>query len=410
MTIKNQPSSLKGIKVLDLSRILAGPWATQILADLGAEVIKIESKNGDDTRIWGPPFLSNEDGIESDATYFASCNRNKKSIIIDFSKKDGANLIKNLAKKADVIVENFKFGGLKKYGLDYETIKHINKKIIYCSITGFGQTGPYSERAGYDFLIQGMAGLMSITGQNSLTNNSEPTKVGVAVSDLFSGMYLSTSILAALIYRKKSGEGQFLDCSLFDCQVSMLANQSSNWLNGKMLPTRIGNHHPNVVPYSVYEVKDGHIIIACGNDRQFKSFTKSIGISKIAYNKNYSTNAQRVKNREKLNKILSTYLIKFTKTNIIKLLEIAKVPCGPINNIKEVFEDPQTNYRNLKVSMDRSDKTKIHTTAFPIKFSKTPPNYSSPPPILGADTKTILKSWLNINEKDLEHLKNLKII
>lgn len=394
MTKKNNPTCLDGIKVLDLSRILAGPWATQILADLGADVVKVESENGDDTRIWGPPFLKDVDGNDSDAAYFASCNRNKKSIVVNFANAEGSILIKNLAKKADIIVENFKLGGLKKFGLDYDSIKKLNKKIIYCSITGFGQSGPYAKRSGYDFLIQGMAGLMSITGHPNKIKNSEPTKVGVAVSDLFSGMYVSTSILAALNYRNKTGKGQYLDCSLFDCQVAMLANQSSNWLNGKYLPSRLGNHHPNVVPYSVYKVKDGHIIIACGNDRQFQSLIKAIDAEDLKKDKRYITNAKRVRNREILNKKLEKYLSKFTKSKIIHLLELSKVPCGPINNLKEVFEDPHTNERNLKITMQRKDNTEIITTAFPIKFSETTPNYSNPPPNLGENTEEVLKTWL----------------
>ncbi|WP_148861408.1 CaiB/BaiF CoA transferase family protein [Marinobacter fonticola] len=397
---------LSHLTVLDLSRILAGPWATQILADLGARVIKIESLIGDDTRRWGPPFLTRSSGsIEdpssgaSDAAYFTCCNRNKESVCVDFSKPEGANLIRKLARSADILVENFKVGGLKKYGLDYDTLRELNPRLVYCSITGFGQTGPYAQRAGYDFLIQGMGGLMSITGQpDNGDQRSEPLKTGVAIADEFTGMYAATSILAAIAHRDRTGEGQYIDCALLDCQVAMLANQGSNWLVGKRTPRPMGNHHPNLVPYRAYPVQDGHVIIACGNDRQFRSLCDVLALDATGQDARFRTNADRVANRSALEATLEERLAHYSREHIIHLLEMAKVPCGPINTIPEVFEDPQVSAREMVVPLERADGYAIPTIAYPAKFSATPAAYRAAPPGLGAHTQTLLTEDLELDE------------
>lgn len=400
---------LSHLTVLDLSRILAGPWTTQILADLGARVIKVESLSGDDTRRWGPPFLTGEsdDGQPqaSDAAYFTCCNRNKESVCVDFSKPEGAELIRTLASAADIVVENFKVGGLKKYGLDYATLHAINPRLVYCSITGFGQTGPYAARAGYDFLIQGMGGLMSMTGQpETAEHRAEPLKTGVAIADEFTGMYAATSILAAIAHRDRTGEGQHIDCSLFDCQVAMLANQGSNWLVGKRTPQPMGNNHPNLVPYRAYPVQDGHVIIACGNDRQFQSLCSVLGLKPIAKDARFLTNADRVANRDALELILEDRLSRYSRKRIINLLEIASVPCGPINTVPDVFEDPQVVAREMVVPMQRDDGFNIPTVAYPAKFSATPPTYRSAPPTLGIHTQSLLKNDLQLDASAIDAL------
>ncbi|MBA4791589.1 MAG: CoA transferase, partial [Rhizobiales bacterium] len=334
------PGALSHLRVLDLSRVLAGPWASQILGDLGAEVVKVEAPAGDDTRTWGPPFIPDAEGNRGDAAYFTACNRNKKSITIDFSNPEGAELVRRMAARADIVVENFKVGGLKRYGLDYESLRAINPAIIYCSVTGFGQTGPYSHRAGYDFLIQGMAGLMSITGQPDGTPGGEPMKVGVATCDLFTGMYAAVSILAALTHRERTGEGQHIDCSLFDSQVAMLANQAANWLVGSVEPKRMGNSHPNVVPYRVFPGSDGYVIVACGNDGQFQKLCVALERTDLGEDPRFRTNAGRVADRVELEAELTRTLSALTQHEIIDRLERAQVPCGPINTVPAVFEDP----------------------------------------------------------------------
>ncbi|BES69576.1 CaiB/BaiF CoA-transferase family protein [Marinobacter nanhaiticus D15-8W] len=409
---ESKPSAsgpLSHLTVLDLSRILAGPWTTQILADLGARVIKVESISGDDTRRWGPPFLTREAedaSIEgSDAAYFTCCNRNKESVCVDFSKPEGAELIRKLAGSADILVENFKVGGLKKYGLDYASLQKVNPRLVYCSITGFGQTGPYASRAGYDFLIQGMGGLMSITGHpETEERRAEPLKTGVAITDEFTGMYAATSILAAIASREQTGEGQHIDCSLFDCQVAMLANQGSNWLVGKRTPKPMGNNHPNLVPYRAYPVQDGHVIIACGNDRQYRSLCDVLELKALGEDPRFLTNADRVANRAELESLLEERLAHFPRERIINLLEIAGVPCGPINTIPEVFEDPQVIAREMVVPMKRADGFEIPTVAFPAKFSGTPANYRSAPPRLGDRTHALLAEDLALDQATIENL------
>ena len=406
-----QPTALAGLKVLDLSRILAGPYATQLLADLGADVVKVENPNGgDDTRRWGPPFTKKADGGRGDATYFSACNRNKRSISVDFASKAGADLIRDLAKKVDIIVENFRPGALQKFGLDYASIAAINPGIIYCSITGFGQTGPYANRPGYDFLIQGMGGLMSITGQPDGIPGAGPVKVGVAVCDLFTGLFTANAALAALAYRNRTGKGQHIDCALLDSQVAMLANQSANWLNAQCCPTRMGNHHPSVVPYTVYNAEDGFVIVACGNDKQFIRLTAALGVPELADEEAFLTNEARIKNRDRLDTELGNAIAAFDRETVIRLLEQAGVSCGPINDIAEVFDDPQVQARGLRVDQQRSDDSPISTTAFPAKLSATPAQYRRAPPLLGEHNFDVLGEWAGLSDEAIGALRSAQVI
>jgi crotonobetainyl-CoA:carnitine CoA-transferase CaiB-like acyl-CoA transferase len=405
------PAALKGLKVLDLSRVLAGPWATQMLADLGADVVKVESPvRGDDTRSWGPPFIKKIDGEQGEAAYFTCCNRNKKSITVDFSTPEGAELVRKLSVEADVVVENFKVGSLKKYGLDYQSIKNINPKIIYCSISGFGQTGPYSHRLGYDFLIQGMGGLMSITGKPDSVEGGEPMKVGVAICDLFTGMNAGASILAALHYRNQTGIGQQIDCSLLDNQISMLANQASSWLNGNTLPNRMGNSHPTVVPYRVFATLDGHVVITCGNDGQFRRLCGVLGVAELGVDPKYRTNDVRILNREELESHLQSILSTKGRNKILGDLEKVDVPCGPINTLTDVFSDPHVVYREMQVDMERPDGTLIKTVAFPTKLSKSPATYRNAPPSLGENTDEVLMDWINLDKERISIMRKTGII
>jgi crotonobetainyl-CoA:carnitine CoA-transferase CaiB-like acyl-CoA transferase len=406
-----QPMALAGVKVLDLSRILAGPYATQLFADLGADVVKVENPDGgDDTRRWGPPFTTKADGGRGDAAYFSACNRNKRSITVDFASKAGADLLRDLAAKADIIVENFRPGGLQKYGLDYASIAAINPGIIYCSITGFGQTGPYANRPGYDFLIQGMGGLMSITGQPDGSPGAGPVKVGVAVCDLFTGLFTANAALAALAYRNRTGKGQHIDCALLDSQVAMLANQSANWLNAEFCPTRMGNHHPSVVPYTVYKAADGFVIVACGNDKQFIRLTAALGVPALADDEAFMTNEARIKNRDRLDTELGNAIAAFDRETVIRLLEQAGVSCGPINDIAEVFDDPQVQARGLRIDQRRSDNSPISSTAFPAKLSETPAHYHSAPPLLGEHNDEVLRQWADLSDEAIAALRSAKVI
>ena len=407
----HQPMALAGLKVLDLSRILAGPYATQLFADLGADVVKVENPDGgDDTRRWGPPFTSKADGSRGDAAYFSACNRNKRSITVDFASKAGADLLRDLAKTADIIVENFRPGGLRKYGLDYASIAAINPGIIYCSITGFGQTGPYANRPGYDFLIQGMGGLMSITGQPDGSPGAGPVKVGVAVCDLFTGLFTANAALAALAYRHRTGKGQHIDCALLDSQVAMLANQSANWLNAEFCPTRMGNHHPSVVPYTVYKAADGFVIVACGNDKQFIRLTAALGVPEMADDAAFMTNEGRIENRERLDTELGKAIATFDRETVISTLEKAGVSCGPINDIAEVFDDPQVQARGLRVDQRRSDNSPISSTAFPAKLSATPAQYHSAPPLLGEHNDDVLQQWAGLSDEAIAALRSAQVI
>jgi crotonobetainyl-CoA:carnitine CoA-transferase CaiB-like acyl-CoA transferase len=344
---------LANIRVLDLSRVLAGPWATQMLADFGAEVIKIEKPGeGDDTRGWGPPFVTNGDGTRGDAAYFQSANRGKHSVAIDMARADGQQLIRQLAATADVVIENFKVGGLKKYGLDHDSLKQVNPRLIYCSITGFGQDGPYARRAGYDFMIQGMGGIMSITGQPDGAPGAEPMKVGVAFADIFTGLHAVIGITAALFHRERTGQGQYLDLALLDSQVAVLANQALNYLVGGRPPTRLGNAHPNIVPYQTFATGDGYIIVAVGNDRQFREYCALIGVPELADDARFASNRARVENRAALTPLLQPPMARKTTADWVAALEAAAIPCGPINTLDQVFADPQVQARGMQIAPD----------------------------------------------------------
>jgi crotonobetainyl-CoA:carnitine CoA-transferase CaiB-like acyl-CoA transferase len=394
--------ALSGLRVLDLTRVLAGPWATQMLYDFGAEVIKIEKPGeGDDTRGWGPPFVKKVDGSEGDAAYFNAANRGKKSVCIDMAKPEGASLIKALAVKSDILVENFKVGGLKKYGLDYESLAKLNPRLIYCSITGFGQNGPYANRAGYDFMIQGMAGVMSITGEP----DGEPMKMGVAFSDIFAGLHAVIGIEAALIARATTGKGQHVDISLLDCQVSVLANQAMNYLVSGKAPKRLGNAHPNIVPYQTFETKDGHIIMAVGNDRQFAEFCRIIGAHHVGEDPRFTTNRGRVENRDVLIPLLRPFLKLRGTAEWVNYFEVAAVPCGPINTIDQVFENEQVKARGLLQEAEGPDGRKVPTVANPILFSGSGAVKPTPSPLLGQDTSAVLKDVLGLSSREAEALQ-----
>ncbi|PDH57060.1 MAG: CoA transferase [Rhodobacteraceae bacterium MED-G07] len=369
---------LKGIKVVELARILAGPWAGQLLGDLGAEVIKVESEQGDDTRAWGPPFIERDNDVS--AAYFHGCNRGKKSITVDLSTYKGQERIKKLVKESDILIENFKVGGLKKYGLDYESLKAKNKALIYCSITGFGQDGPYATRAGYDYIIQGMSGLMSITGEPG----GPPLKTGVAVTDIFTGIYASTAILAALHQRKETGLGQHIDMSLLDSAVAILANQGMNYLSTGNSPGRMGNFHPNLSPYQVFECSDGHIIIATGNDQQYQRFCDILQCPELGKNPKFVSNAKRVENRHELDEVLSRKTRNWKKAKLLKRCEVTSIPAGPINSLDEVFSDKQIIHRGMKLSLDG-----IPSIRSPIRFSESELNLDKPSPKLGEHNSVI---------------------
>ncbi|HVV65112.1 MAG TPA: CaiB/BaiF CoA-transferase family protein [Rhizomicrobium sp.] len=403
--------ALTHIRVLDLSRVLAAPWATQILGDLGAEVIKIEKPGeGDETRRFGPPFVETNDGRRGDAVYFLAANRNKKSATIDFSRSEGAALIRRLARRAHVVIENFKTGALARYGLDYESLRAENPALIYCSLTGFGHDGPRRRKAGYDYLIQGMGGLMSVTGQPDGAAGAEPMKVGVAVSDLVAGLYSAVAILAALVHQARTGEGQSIDMALFDCQAAALANQAANFLIGGMRPVRMGNAHPNIVPYSVFAASDGHLILAVANDRQFAAFAKAAGAEGLARDPRFATNDGRVAHRQELTRLLVPIFLGRAVSQWIDALEGAGVPCGPINTVEQVFADPQAVARGLVVSMRHAEAGPIDMVASPLRLSGTPPDYRLPPPLLGEHTEEILKDVLSIQPAEIERLRAAKVI
>ena len=404
-------NSLDGIRILDCSRVLAGPWCTQTLADLGADVVKVERPSsdqhpgGDDTRGWGPPFLRGRDGEDTgEAAYYLGANRNKRSITCDISRPEGQALIRELALKADVFVENYKVGDMARYGLDYERLRAINPRLIYCSITGFGQSGPYRERAGYDYAIQGMGGLMSVTGERDDLPGGGPQKVGVAVADLFTGMYATVGILAALRHAERTGEGQHLDMALLDTQVAMLANLGANYLvrgqaDGKV-PGRAGNAHANIVPYQVFEVapdvqgQTQHIILAVGNDGQFAKFCDVAGCAELARDPRFARNADRVRHREALVPLLADILRQRSKSDWLSALEVAKVPCGPINSLAEVFADPHVQSRQMVHTWQHPLADSVQLVASPIKLSQTPVRSDIAPPMLGQHTHEVLSDWL----------------
>jgi len=403
--------ALSHIRVLDLGRVLAAPWATQILGDLGAEIVKIEQPGvGDETRHFGPPFLSAADGGPGDAAYFLTANRNKKSVTIDFAKPEGAALVKRLVRRSHVVVENFKTGALARYGLDYESLAAENPGLIYCSLTGFGHDGPRKDKAGYDYLIQGMGGLMSITGQPDGAPGAEPMKVGVAVSDLVTGLYSTIAILTALLHQARTGEGQSIDMALFDCQAAALANQAANYMVGGLLPTRLGNAHPNIVPYQVFATVDGYLILAVANDRQFASFATAAGLETLSSDPRFATNAVRVEHRALLIDTLTPVLARRPTADWIALLEAANVPCGPINRVDQVFADPQAIARGLTVAMEHASGRTIDLVASPLRLSRTPPEYRSAPPLLGQHTEEILEQVLAIQPAEIARLRREKII
>lgn len=391
--MSERKAPLDGIRVLDLSRVLAGPWCSQNLADLGADVIKVERPGtGDDTRAWGPPYLKDEQGNDtSEAAYYLSANRNKRSITIDISTPEGAELVRKMAAKCDVLLENFKVGGLKKYGLDYESIKGVNPSLIYCSVTGFGQTGPMAPLPGYDFMIQGMGGLMSITGERDDRPGGGPQKAGVAVTDLFTGMYATVAILGALHERNRSGLGQHIDVALLDCHVAMLANQALNYMTSGNIPKRAGNAHQNVVPYQVFAASDGHLIVAVGNDSQYRAYCEVLGRPDLGVHPDYATNSQRLINRDALIAELEEIMKTRTRDEWIESLQKVGVPSGPINNLKQVFEEPQVKAREMWRTLPHPIAGTAPTTASPIRFSDTPVQYRLAPPLLGQHTDEILE-------------------
>jgi crotonobetainyl-CoA:carnitine CoA-transferase CaiB-like acyl-CoA transferase len=399
---------LAGFRVLDLSRILAGPWASQMLADLGAEVIKIERPGqGDDTRAWGPPYMPDESGEPtSEAAYFHAANRGKKSVCIDMASTRGQKIIVQLVSNCDVLIENFKVGGLKKYGLDYDSLKAINRKLVYCSITGFGQTGPYSERAGYDFMIQAMGGLMSVTGEA----DGEPMKVGVALADVMTGLYAANAIQAALIHQLRSGKGQYIDLALLDVQVATLANQAMNYLASGNNPHRLGNAHPNIVPYQAFQTADGYIILAVGNDAQFARFCDLAGCGDLAADERFQKNSNRVKNRNALIPELIDVLKTRTTDCWLEQLNQKGIPCGPIANIDQVFDNPQVRHRGMRIELDHPTAGKLPSVANPINLSQSPINYDKAPPLLGQHTEQVLGELLELDAAQIDQLKSDGII
>jgi crotonobetainyl-CoA:carnitine CoA-transferase CaiB-like acyl-CoA transferase len=401
-----RPAPLTGIRVLDLTRVLAGPWCTQNLADLGAEVVKIERPGaGDDTRAWGPPYLKDGQGRDTpEAAYYLSANRNKLSVALDIATPRGAEVVRALAEQSDVFVENFKVGGLRKYGLDYESLSRINPRLIYCSVTGFGQTGPYASRPGYDFMIQGMGGLMSITGERDDLPGGGPQKAGVAVADLMTGMYATVGILAALHERAASGLGQHVDMALLDCQVAMLANQNLNYMTSGQAPRRAGNAHQNLVPYQVFSAADGHLIVAVGNDSQFRNYCRVIGMADLADDARFATNPQRVINRDVLVPILVERMKTGRRDDWLASLEAVGVPAGPINTLEQVYEDPQVLARGMRLELPHPLAGIAPVAASPIKLSASPVRYDRPAPTLGQHTKQVLAERLGLSEAEIEAL------
>ncbi len=403
MTDSSKSRVLDGIKVLDLSRVLAGPWCTQILADFGADVIKVELPGkGDDTRAWGPPYLTGADGEEErgESAYYLSCNRNKRSVAINLADPQGAALIRKLAAEADILVENFKVGGLKKYGLDYESLAAVNPRLVYCSITGFGQTGPYADRGGYDFVAQGMGGFMSITGET----DGPPLRAGVAMADLSTGMFATVSVLAALRHAERTGVGQQIDVSLLDTQVAMLANQAMNWLVGGIVPGRLGNRHPTVVPYKTFDVADGTMIIAVGNDGQFRLLCEELGVAGLADDPRFSSSSQRLINRDQIEAVVQDLVRNIPRDALLARLVAKGVPAGPVNSIKDIFEDPFVEARGTVHRFVRPDGVEIPTVAYPGKLSKTPADYRYCPPRVGEHSRAILNDWLSLEDAELDGL------
>ncbi len=398
---------LSHIRALDLSRVLAGPWCGQNLADLGAEVIKIERpEQGDDSRAFGPPWLKDRSGgVTRESAYFASTNRGKKSVTVNLSRPEGQRIVRELARQADVLIENYKVGDLARYGLGYDDLRKLNPRLVYASVTGFGQTGPYRERPGYDFMIQGMGGVMSITGERDDLPGGGPQRVGIPIADIMTGMYATIAICAALAHREKSGTGQHLDLALLDTQVGILANQGMNYLATGVPPGRIGNAHPNIVPYQPFKTRDGDVILACGNDNLFNKFCEVAGCQHLARDARFATNSRRVENREAITSLLADIFAKRTTQEWCDALETAGVPNGPINNLKQVFEEPQVIARGMRIELEHALAGKLPLIASPMKFSGTPLEYKTPPPTLGQHTDEVLRGLLRMDDAAIAKLR-----
>jgi len=398
---------LSGIRVLDLSRVLAGPWAGQNLADLGAEVIKIERPGmGDDSRAFGPPWVKDAQGRETkDSAYFTSANRGKKSVTVNLQQPEGQALVRALAAKSDVLLENYKYGDLQRYGLGFDDLKIINPRLIYCSVTGFGQTGPYKERPGYDFMIQGMGGMMSVTGEPDGAPGGGPQRAGVPVADIITGMYASIAICAALAHRAQSGAGQHLDLALLDSQIALLAYQNTNYFATGKPPRRIGNLHPNIVPYQPFRASDGEVILACGNDNLYRKFCAVAGCPELAADPRFATNGKRVENRNELAEVLGGIFAKRTKKEWVELLDAAGVPNGPINDIAQVFAEPQVKARGVRIEVAHPVAGKLPMVASPMRFSGTPLEHRTPPPLLGEHTDAVLREVLGKDAAEIARLR-----
>ena len=398
---------LAGIRVLDLSRVLAGPWAAQNLADLGADVIKIERpKVGDDSRAFGPPWVKDAQGRDTkDSAYFTSANRGKRSVTVNLSKPQGQELVRRLAAESDVLLENYKFGDLERYGLGYAQLHQINPRLVYCSVTGFGQTGPYRERPGYDFMIQGMGGMMSVTGEPDGAPGGGPQRAGVPIADIITGMYASIAICAALAHSAQSGKGQHLDLALLDSQIALLAYQNTNYFATGKPPGRIGNLHPNIVPYQPFRAKDGDVILACGNDNLYRKFCEAAGCMELAADARFASNGKRVENRKELTRLLGQIFQKRTKKEWVELLEAAGVPNGPINDIAQVFAEPQVQARGLKIELEHAVAGKLPMVASPMRFSGTPLEPKLAPPVLGQHTDEVLRELLGMSAAQIAALR-----
>jgi crotonobetainyl-CoA:carnitine CoA-transferase CaiB-like acyl-CoA transferase len=403
---------LTGIRVLDLSRVLAGPWAGQNLADLGAEVIKIERpKVGDDSRAFGPPWVRDAQGRDTkDSAYFTSANRGKKSVTVNLQQPEGQALVRELAAKSDVLLENYKYGDLARYGLGYEDLRKINPRLIYCSVTGFGHTGPYKERPGYDFMIQGMGGMMSVTGEPDGVPGGGPQRAGVPIADIITGMYASIAICAALAHRAQSGQGQHLDLALLDSQIALLAYQNTNYFATGKPPRRIGNLHPNIVPYQPFSAADGEVILACGNDNLYRKFCEAAGCAGLASDPRFETNGKRVENRVELTRLLGEIFRKRSKKDWVELLDAAGVPNGPINDIAQVFAEPQVKARGVRIEVEHPVAGRLPMVASPMRFSGTPLEHRRPPPLLGEHTEEVLRELLGKGAGELARLRASGVI